>query len=415
MHLSHLLATLPIVAAHVPGYLPPSKRNTIESRQSGPTTRNDPRPQLGNVQYGVAIRTCTVPGTVALTYDDGPNIYTGQLLDTLASYGFKATFFVSGDNGRGALDGDSRWVDLVRRMDAEGHQVASHTWTHSNLDEIPIAQKFDEMVKTEMAIRNILNKYPTYMRPPYAVCTGACLTVMRQLGYVIAQYDLETSDYANQANIQVSKDIFKSEMDRTSKQAGGRIVIAHDIHEQTVSSLTPYMLDYIKNNGWRAVTVGECLGDARENWYRPSQGSPPSTGCPPEGCAVSTNGLCGSQNGATCAGSVFGNCCSRFGYCGSSSDYCGADNCNPTYGTCGSGSGTTTTPSAPTPTASNTPPPTSTPQPAGISQNGLCGVQGGETCTGSVWGACCSQWGYCGDSDAHCTNCNSAFGSPCKS
>lgn len=409
MHLSHFLAALPLAAA-----LPPSKRNTLESRQAGETTRNDPRPQLGNIPYGGAgVRTCTVPGTVAITYDDGPNRFTGQLLDTLAGYGFKATFFVSGDNGRGALDGDPRWVDLVKRMDNEGHQVASHTWTHSNLDEIPIAQKFDEMVKTEMAIRNILQKYPTYMRPPYAACTGACSTVMRQLGYVIAQYDLETSDYAHQDDIQISKDIFKSEMDRTSKQSG-RIVIAHDIHEQTVTSLTPYMLQYLKDNGWRGVTVGECLGDPKANWYRPSAGSVP--GCPAGGCNVSNNGLCGTQNGATCAGSAFGNCCSRFGYCGSSADYCGADNCNPTYGTCGTGSTPTTTSRPSTPTPTQTPGPTSTP-PSGapISQNGLCGTQGGETCTGSVWGACCSQWGYCGNGDDYCKNCNSAFGAPCTS
>jgi peptidoglycan/xylan/chitin deacetylase (PgdA/CDA1 family) len=212
MRLSHVF-TLPmvamLVAARIPRYAAPSKRNMLESRQSGPTTRNDPRPQKGNIPYGGAgIVTCKQPGTVAITFDDGPNIYTGQVLNLLAQYGFKATFFVCGDNGHGALDADSRWIDVVRRMDAEGHQVGSHTWSHPHMNDITDDQRYDEMVKTEMAIRNILGKYPTYMRPPYTECNDACQTVMKNLGYVIANYDLDTQDWAHQDNIQEAKDIF---------------------------------------------------------------------------------------------------------------------------------------------------------------------------------------------------------------
>jgi peptidoglycan/xylan/chitin deacetylase (PgdA/CDA1 family) len=326
------MAALP-VTARVPRYYAPPKHDMLESRQSGASTKNDPRPQKGNIPYGGAgIRTCKEPGTVALTFDDGPNIYTGQVLDHLAEYGFKATFFVCGDNGHGAIDVDSRWIDVIKRMDAEGHQVASHTWSHPDLSTITDNQRYDEMVKTEMAIRNILGKYPTYMRPPYTSCNDACQTVMKNLGYVIANYDLDTEDWAHQDNIQVAKDIFKNGMDQTEggPQSGHRVVLAHDLHEQTASSLTPYMLQYLKEKGWKGVTLGQCLAEPAENWYRPSTGSLPSTGCTAGGCPISTNGLCGSQGGATCAGSAFGSCCSRFGFCGSGTDYCGAD-CNPTF------------------------------------------------------------------------------------
>jgi peptidoglycan/xylan/chitin deacetylase (PgdA/CDA1 family) len=339
MRLSHVF-TLPmvamLVAARIPRYAAPSKRNMLESRQSGPTTRNDPRPQKGNIPYGGAgIVTCKQPGTVAITFDDGPNIYTGQVLNLLAQYGFKATFFVCGDNGHGALDADSRWIDVVRRMDAEGHQVGSHTWSHPHMNDITDDQRYDEMVKTEMAIRNILGKYPTYMRPPYTECNDACQTVMKNLGYVIANYDLDTQDWAHQDNIQEAKDIFYRGMEDTpgGPQSGHRVVLAHDIHEQTVSSLIPYMLEYLKTKGWKGVTLGECLAEPKENWYRPSDGSLPPSGCPTGGCPVSRQGLCGVQSAETCTGSAFGTCCSRFGYCGSTAAYCGAD-CDPAFGTC---------------------------------------------------------------------------------
>jgi peptidoglycan/xylan/chitin deacetylase (PgdA/CDA1 family) len=65
---------------------------------------------------------------VALSYDDGPYIYTEQLLDTLKQYGFHATFFITGNNnGKGEIDITSPYPDLTERMIAEGHQVASHT------------------------------------------------------------------------------------------------------------------------------------------------------------------------------------------------------------------------------------------------------------------------------------------------
>jgi peptidoglycan/xylan/chitin deacetylase (PgdA/CDA1 family) len=409
-----------LVSARVPQDPASLKRNILESRQSGESTINDPRPQKGNIPYGGAgIRTCTQPGTVAITFDDGPNVYTGQVLDTLKQYGFKATFFVCGDNGHGAIDADTRWMNLIKRMDNEGHQVASHTWSHPDLSTIPLSQVVDEMIKTEMAIRNILDKYPTYMRPPYTSCGAACQTILKKYGYVIAYQDLDTLDWAHQDDIQQAKDNFKSGMDSAEggPQSGHRIVLAHDIHEQTVTSLTPYMLQYLKDNGWKGVTLGECLGEPKENWYRPSQGSttPPPPDCSTGKCEVSKNGLCGGTDGTTCAGSGFGDCCSQWGYCGEGTDYCGA-NCNPAFGTCGSSTSPTQTPSptrvpTPTPTPSKTATPTPTGKPAPPSSQGLCGEQTGETCTGSIWGECCSKWGFCGSEPAFCgTGCNKEFG-----
>jgi peptidoglycan/xylan/chitin deacetylase (PgdA/CDA1 family) len=100
-----------------------------------------------------------------LTFDDGPYIYTDALLDILASYGAKATFFITGiNNGKGAIDEVPAYVSVIRRMIAEGHQVASHTWSHADLSTLTDADRELEMVKDEMALRNIIGKIPTYMR-----------------------------------------------------------------------------------------------------------------------------------------------------------------------------------------------------------------------------------------------------------
>jgi hypothetical protein len=60
---------------------------------AGGSTRNIARPKVGNVPYGgEGIYACTTPGTIAMTYDDGPYIYTNDVLDMFKSYNFKATF-----------------------------------------------------------------------------------------------------------------------------------------------------------------------------------------------------------------------------------------------------------------------------------------------------------------------------------
>ena len=77
-------------------------------------------------QYIVA---CTEPGTVALTFDDGPYTFTEHVLDVLEAYNTKATFFITGNNnGKKPIDDqDSPWPDLLRRMYESGHQLASHS------------------------------------------------------------------------------------------------------------------------------------------------------------------------------------------------------------------------------------------------------------------------------------------------
>lgn len=228
----------------------------------------DPRPVLGQVPYNTDIYTCTKPNVVALTYDDGPYLYTSQLLDILKSFGFRATFFITGNNlGKGAIDTTAPYPDLLRRMVAEGHQVASHTWSHYSLDEITSVMRKQQMVKNERAIANVIGKYPTYMRPPYSQCaTAGCQADLQSLGYHRVYFDLDTNDYLNPlpSQIQASKDVVTKDLATTSEQ----LAIQHDIIQQSVANLSSYFFTAINNKGWTGVTAGECLEDPQGNWYR---------------------------------------------------------------------------------------------------------------------------------------------------
>jgi peptidoglycan/xylan/chitin deacetylase (PgdA/CDA1 family) len=68
----------------------------------------------------VTITECVTEGDIALTYDDGPYIYTSDLLDILDAAGVKATFFIVGNNGNGAIDQTPAWTSVIQRMYSEG-------------------------------------------------------------------------------------------------------------------------------------------------------------------------------------------------------------------------------------------------------------------------------------------------------
>ncbi|GFN16634.1 hypothetical protein AtubIFM54640_004152 [Aspergillus tubingensis] len=315
----------------------------------GPPTDKIPRPHVGNVPYGPKfIRSCTTPGTIALTFDDGPKEYTQDLLDLLDKYEAKVTFFVTGNNNaKGEIDSPGMpWASLIQRMYRSGHQVASHTWSHQDLSKVTQDQRRVQLLWNEVALRNILGTIPTYMRPPYSSCTAesGCLEDLGSLGYHVILYDIDTEDYSHDspALIQQSKDIFDRNLASRTDFDRPWLVIAHDVHEQTVHNLTEYMLKKLIAEGYRAVTVGECLGDPPELWYRKDEAfddrqTRKSKSKNDVAKTVSVDGMCGGN--ITCLGSRFGPCCSGTGFCGSMSTFCGSG-CRPDNGNCGDNAGT---------------------------------------------------------------------------
>jgi peptidoglycan/xylan/chitin deacetylase (PgdA/CDA1 family) len=269
----------------------------------GEPTTNISRPLIGNVTYGgEGIEQCMNDGDIALTFDDGPFNFTSHLLDVLASYGAKATFFITGNNlGKGQIDvEETGWPDVIRRMHREGHQIAAHTWTHQNLSSLNEGDMENQVVYVEMALRNILGFFPTYMRPPYSECSDACQALMKKMGYHITYQNLVTFgksatvpqqhvsrshcwlfldwDNDNDTRIQLSKDNFTAKMNKVTPSDINYITLNHDTHYQTTYNLSTYMLDYLNSmNFSKSVTVGQCMGDPQENWYRMAGGAPNRT------------------------------------------------------------------------------------------------------------------------------------------
>lgn len=112
---------------------------------------------------------------IALTFDDGPDPEsTPAFLDLLAQHDRAATFFVLGKHA--ALN-----APLLRRMVAEGHEVAVHGWTHQCAVAVPPLRLTGRLRAARETIEDITGTPVTWYRPPYGVLTTEALLASREL------------------------------------------------------------------------------------------------------------------------------------------------------------------------------------------------------------------------------------------
>jgi peptidoglycan/xylan/chitin deacetylase (PgdA/CDA1 family) len=118
----------------------------------------------------------TAADAVALTFDDGPDPrFTPHVLDVLAGAGATATFFVVGRNAE-------EHSDLVRRIVAEGHEVANHTQDHVWLDGLDDAGVRREITAATASLRAAGAPRPHVFRPPRGWTSSTAARAAAALG-----------------------------------------------------------------------------------------------------------------------------------------------------------------------------------------------------------------------------------------
>lgn len=113
---------------------------------------------------------------VALSFDDGPGPWTEPILDLLRDAGARATFFVIGE----AVAGNER---ILRRIDAEGHEIGNHTMTHPRLDTVSRRTITREICRANDAVSRVVGTAPALFRPPGFHYNVAVLEVARAAGF----------------------------------------------------------------------------------------------------------------------------------------------------------------------------------------------------------------------------------------
>lgn len=178
---------------------------------------------------------------IAITFDDGPGAYTAQLLDELAARDVKATFFVSGYRA-------ANYPETLKRMVSEGHQLASHTQNHENLNTLSAAKIADEISRTQDYITAAGGDNPAYIRPPYG---NANKTVRAQAPSPLINWSVDPEDWKYHNADTVCSNILAGSYD-------GAIILVHDIYQTSVNGALA-AIDKLLEQGYEFVTVRDLL------------------------------------------------------------------------------------------------------------------------------------------------------------
>lgn len=185
----------------------------------------------------------------ALTFDDGPSPNTPLLLNMLAEYKIPATFFLLGRSV-------TQYPELVRRMLAEGHEVANHSWSHPNLKKMGFAKQEEQIATTDRLLR-ALGAVPFYMRPPYGAFDENTIKVAQELGLSIILWSLDSHDWKKLPEDYARLGSTRGTVYETGDLRG--VFLFHDTHLTTVEDLPKIVADLKAGGCDRFVTVSEYL------------------------------------------------------------------------------------------------------------------------------------------------------------
>jgi len=181
---------------------------------------------------------------VALTFDDGPSVYTPQVLALLNRYGAHATFFEIGRQV-GPLAATSRAV--IR----DGDVIGDHTWSHPDLTPENTAA---QVRPTQAAIHAATGFRPCLLRPPYGIAPADVVGIVRSLGLLTIQWDVDPADWSRPGAGVIAQRVL-------SAVRPGSIVIMHDgggDRSETVQALGT-IVPTLLGRGYHLVTVPQLL------------------------------------------------------------------------------------------------------------------------------------------------------------
>lgn len=193
---------------------------------------------------------------VYLTFDDGPSIYTGQILDILNANDVKATFFVI------ARENESYWPYYNRILD-EGHVLGMHSYTHDYNQVYASLDAFEaDVSRLSDFLYDRTGEYPTIYRFPGGssnsvshVPISECIAYLNEQGITYYDWNALNGDAVTD---ELSTDRLIENIMNSVRQNSTSIVLMHDMQSRhnTVESLQE-LIDTLKAEGYEILPIDE--------------------------------------------------------------------------------------------------------------------------------------------------------------
>jgi peptidoglycan/xylan/chitin deacetylase (PgdA/CDA1 family) len=206
--------------------------------------------------YPTLIRGRTDRPQVALTFDDGPDPeVTPAVLDILAEYQARATFFVIG-----------RYLDkhraLGERLHREGHELGNHSWQHSHFQNFYSAARHGEEIdRCSQLIKAVTHceREPLY-RPPVGLKSPPMARAAHKRNLKVVAWSIHSRDTMTRDPKAIANGVVR-------RIQPGDIALLHDGHDRErrhrplILQALPLLLQGLRERGLSSVTVSELSGE----------------------------------------------------------------------------------------------------------------------------------------------------------
>jgi len=176
---------------------------------------------------------------IYLSFDDGPHeTATNFVLDTLAKFNAKASFFCIGKNVL-------KYPTIYKQIIDEGHAVGNHTQHHANGWEVSNELYFKEIDQAAALIKSNL------FRPPYGRIKRAQINKIINNPYKIIMWSVLSGDF----DLKLSPEACCNNVLNNAKS--GSIVVFHDSAKawERMSYALPIVLAHFSNLGYRFKAI----------------------------------------------------------------------------------------------------------------------------------------------------------------
>ncbi len=180
---------------------------------------------------------------IALTFDDGPSdTATYRIVDTLAKYNVKATFFMVGKQVM-------LFPDAARAVANGGHEIGSHTYNHVKMTEVTPEEFEYQLVESLKYIYNATGIEAVIMRPPSGLMSDDGMAVLGKYSMPAILWSVDTEDWRSHDPESITQIILDTVQD-------GDIVLMHDLYNTTADAVEMFLPELI-DRGFQLVTVSE--------------------------------------------------------------------------------------------------------------------------------------------------------------
>jgi peptidoglycan/xylan/chitin deacetylase (PgdA/CDA1 family) len=181
---------------------------------------------------------------VALTFDDGPGVYTRLAVRKLRQHHLRVTFFLVGKE----VDAYPRLVSLEEPLATFG----DHTMTHPFLPALARSAVVQQLVAARTVIERAIRQPVVLFRPPYEGRTPTIDDVVRALGMLEVLWNVDGRDSVGDTNyLGIERNVIAG-------LRPGSIILMHENHGQTIRAL-PAIFAALARRRLQAVTVPELL------------------------------------------------------------------------------------------------------------------------------------------------------------